>query len=183
MIVDTTLYLLFTATVAFCGLLVVVGFLIYSNRSQQIKFILKSRKAAIPQRGTVFSAGYDLKSVQTCIIPAKSHKSIKTDIQVILPKNTCGRIASRSGLSFTNGIEVGAGTIDEDYRGELLVNLHNHSNVDFCVEENQRIAQFIVHKIAYLDTLVEDVNGSVTTNNTCIRPIRGLGGFGSTGIN
>jgi dUTP pyrophosphatase len=243
MIVDTimtifgVLYLLCTTTFTFFGLLVVIGLLIYSNRSkqrefdridassskekthrqdqkcpvgpsscakgatlrglcpaaqspatseaelsvEQIKFILKSDKASAPERGTAYSAGYDLKSVETCIIPAKSHKPIKTDIVVVLPKNTCGRIASRSGLSFKNGIEVGAGVIDEDYRNELMINLYNHSDEEFCVEENQRIAQLIVHRIAYPDTLVEDVNGNIRTNNTCIRPIRGLGGFGSTG--
>jgi dUTP pyrophosphatase len=148
---------------------------------EQIKFILKSDKASAPERGTAYSAGYDLKSVETCIVPAKSHKSIKTDIAVVLPKNTCGRIASRSGLSFKNGIEVGAGVIDEDYRNELMINLYNHSDKDFCVEESQRIAQLIVHRIAYPDTLVEDVNGNIRANNTCIRSIRGLGGFGSTG--
>jgi dUTP pyrophosphatase len=224
MIVDTimtifgVLYLLCTTTFTFFGLLVVIGFLIYSNRSkqrefdridassskekthrqdqtcpvgpatseaelsvEQIKFILKSDKASAPERGTAYSAGYDLKSVETCIIPAKSHKPIKTDIVVVLPKNTSGRIASRSGLSFKNGIEVGAGVIDEDYRNELMINLYNHSDEDFCVKENQRIAQLIVHRIAYPDTLVEDVNGNIRANNTCIRPIRGLGGFGSTG--
>ena len=199
MIVDTimtifgTLYLLCTTTFTFFGLLVVIGFLIYSNRSEQrnvpslveretcpvgqatskaelsveqIKFILKSNKASTPQRGTAYSAGYDLKSVETCIIPAKSRKSIKTDVAVILPKNTCGRIASRSGLSFKNGIEVGAGVIDEDYRNELMINLYNHSDEDFLVEESQRIAQLIVHRIAYPDTLVEDVAGNVRVDNT-----------------
>jgi dUTP pyrophosphatase len=157
-------------------------YFIWSYRPQQIKFILTNYRASNPERGTSKSAGYDLKASENCIVPARSHKAIKTGVKVILPSNTYGRIASRSSLSFKNSIEVGAGVIDEDYRDELMVILHNHSNIDFVVQEKDRIAQLIVERIVYPRTLVEDINGQITIINTCIHPVR-LGGFGSTGTN
>jgi dUTP pyrophosphatase len=156
---------------------------LWRNKPEKIKFILTTEKAIAPERGTSRSAGYDLRSSEKYIIPARSHKAIKTGIKVILPYNTYGRIASRSGLSFKNGIEVGAGVIDEDYRNELMVILHNHSDNDFIVEEKARIAQIIIEKVVFPITIIEDYNGSIRTTNKCIRSIRGLGGFGSTGTN
>jgi dUTP pyrophosphatase len=169
-------------------LLGVLGYLIgyiydnYGQSKEQIKFILTSDKALSPERGTKKSAGYDLKSCENITIPARSHKAIKTGVQVRLPLDTYGRIASRSGLSFKNGIEVGAGVVDEDYRNELMVILHNHSDNDFKVEEGSRIAQLIVERVVYPTTLIEDQGGNIkVTTDSCIRLIRGLGGFGSTG--
>jgi len=156
---------------------------IKAGRSQppKIRFILVNDKATAPERGTERSAGYDLKASENCVIPARSRKAVKTGVKVVLPFNTYGRIASRSGLSFKFGIEAGAGVIDEDYQNELMVILHNHSDVDFVVEEKDRIAQLIVESIIYPTTVIEDVNGVERTTNTCIRSVRGLGGFGSTG--
>lgn len=187
MIVDIILliigyaYLFCVTSVTFLGLLVVIRYLWVSNSIKKIKFIL-GEKASKPERGTKLSAGYDLRSSESCVIPARSYKAVKTGIKVILPKNTYGRIASRSGLSFKNGIEVGAGVVDEDYRNELMVILYNHSDIEFVVEETHRIAQLIVEQVVYPSTLIEDVNGKICAVDTCIRSIRGLGGFGSTGI-
>ena len=154
---------------------------VWSNKSENIKFILTHEKASKPERGTLHSAGYDLKSIENCTIPARSRKAIKIGLKVELPKNTYGRIASRSGLSFKYGIEVGAGVIDEDYKNDLMVILHNHSDEDFIVEEQQRIAQLLIERVIYPTTLIENINGVIETANTSIRSIRGLGGFGSTG--
>lgn len=207
MIVDTimtafsTLYLLSTTTFSFFAICAIFIYLQWSHKllnkntqkinillepknchpPENIKFVLKSYNASIPQKGTRYSAGYDLKSSETCVIPKRSHKEVKTDIQVILPHNTYGRIASRSGLSFKHGIEVGAGVIDEDYRSDIKVNLHNHSDEDFQIHQNDRIAQFIVERALYPTTQVEDLDGNVTLHDVYIRSIRGNGGFGSTG--
>jgi len=152
------------------------------DASDQIKFILTTSKAAVPVRGTKFSAGYDLKSSEACVIPARSRKAVKTGVKVVLPHNTYGRIASRSGLSFKNGLEVGAGVIDEDYRNELIVILHNHSDIDFRVDENFRIAQLIIERVVYPETFIENIDGVISVSSENIRTIRGEGGFGSTGI-
>lgn len=153
------------------------------SRKPQIKFILTSDKATPPERGTLKSAGFDLKSSEDSIVPPRSRKAIKINVKVTLPPNTYGRIASRSGLSFKHGIEVGAGVVDEDYQNDLMVILHNHSDDEFVVKEKDRIAQFIVEPVVYPTTLIEDIDGSIQTINGCIRTIRGLGGFGSTGTN
>ena len=153
------------------------------SKKPEIKFILTSDKATPPERGTLKSAGFDLKSSEDSSIPPRSRKAIKINVKVVLPPNTYGRIASRSGLSFKNGIEVGAGVVDEDYQNDLMVILHNHSDEEFVVKEKDRIAQFIVEPVVYPTTFIQDVDGSIQTINRCIRNVRGLGGFGSTGTN
>lgn len=176
-------YLCVSALTFICMFATIIYLLWSRSRPEQIKFILTNDKASIPERGTKLSAGYDLKASEGCVIPARSRKAIKTGIKVVLPSNTYGRIASRSGLSFKNGLEVGAGVIDEDYRNELMVILHNHNDSDFIVDVNFRIAQLIVERVVYPETLIEDFDGNVyTTTDSCIRSIRGLGGFGSTGL-
>lgn len=105
-------------------------------------------------------------------VPARGKQLVKTDIQVELPEGSYGRIAPRSGLAVKNFIDVGAGVVDEDYRGNLGVVLFNHSEVDFDVKKGDRIAQFICERIFY--PTIEEVS---TLNET----ERGSGGFGSTG--
>jgi dUTP pyrophosphatase len=86
---------------------------------------------------------------------------------------TFGHILPRSGLSLKNGIHIGAGVIDSDYRGNLGVLLFNLSNEHFYFSRGDRIAQLVVKK--YEKVEVEEVFDSTTTE-------RGSGGFGSTGV-
>ncbi|XP_046689241.1 deoxyuridine 5'-triphosphate nucleotidohydrolase, mitochondrial-like [Homalodisca vitripennis] len=97
---------------------------------------------------------------------------VKTDLKIMLPEGCYGRIAPRSGLTWKNGIDVGAGVIDEDYRGDVRVILFNHSDEPFTIEAGDRIAQLICEKIYYPE--LEEVQELDETN-------RGSGGFGSTG--
>ena len=82
-------------------------------------------------------------------------------------------LAPRSGLAVKNFIDVGAGVIDSDYRGEIKVLLFNHSEMDFQVNVNDRIAQIIIEKIA--ETKLVKIQTLTETE-------RGEGGFGSTGV-
>lgn len=82
-------------------------------------------------------------------------------------------LAPRSGLTWKNSIDVGAGVIDADYRGPIGVILFNHSDVDFDVKPGDRIAQMIIVKIVTPE--VEEVDDLDAT-------VRGAGGFGSTGV-
>ena len=82
-------------------------------------------------------------------------------------------LAPRSGLAVKNFIDVGAGVIDSDYRGEIKVLLFNHSETDFQVNVNDRIAQIIIEKIA--ETKLVKIQTLTETE-------RGEGGFGSTGV-
>ena len=75
--------------------------------------------ATIPTRGSEHAAGYDLYSAYDMTIPARGKGLVKTDIQVKVPHGTYGRVAPRSGLAWKQHIDIGAGVVDEDYRGNL----------------------------------------------------------------
>lgn len=97
---------------------------------------------------------------------------VSTGISVAIPHDCYGRVASRSGLAM-KGIEVGAGVIDSDYRGEVKVLLRNLGGFPFEVKHGDRIAQLIIENIITPDvTEVKDLDQTV----------RGSGGFGSTGV-
>ena len=139
--------------------------------------ILKVQKmnnnAALPKRSTDGAAGYDLCASQDCTIPAGGKGLVKTGLSISFPTGLYARIAPRSGLALKKFIDVGAGVVDSDYRGEVGVVLFNHGDQDFEVKMGDRIAQLILEKI---DTLpVEEVQGLDGT-------VRGSGGFGSTGV-
>ena len=95
------------------------------------KFLPKLRvkklneKAFIPVKGSEHAAGYDLFSIDTVVIPAHDKKLISTGIAMSIPIGNYGRVAPRSGLAAKNFIDVGAGVIDADYRGEVKVLLFN----------------------------------------------------------
>nr|XP_012218583.1 PREDICTED: deoxyuridine 5'-triphosphate nucleotidohydrolase [Linepithema humile] len=138
-----------------------------------LKYAKLSEKAFAPTRGSEYAAGYDLRSAYKYIISAHGKELVKTDLQIEVPFGTYGRVAPRSGLAWKNHIDVGAGVIDADYRGNLGVVLFNHSNDDFEIAPGDRIAQLICEKITYPD--IEEVKSLDDTN-------RGAGGFGSTGM-
>jgi dUTP pyrophosphatase len=135
---------------------------------------LLNRDAKVPSRGSNKAAGYDLSSIEEVIIPPRDRKVVKTGIAISIPSGYYGRVAPRSGLTVKSGIDVGAGVIDEDYRGEICVILFNHSNCYFVINIGDRIAQLILEKIGTPDVKVVD-----DLNNT----ERGENGFGSSGIN
>jgi dUTP pyrophosphatase len=124
------------------------------------------------KRGTPCAAGIDLVSTESVFIPPRGNAHISTGIKVEIPSGFFGMVKSRSGLSFKYGLEVGAGVIDSDYRGEVKVNLHNLSYTGYTVQPGDRIAQMIIMPYADLSPLcVEELD---TTE-------RGSNGFGSTG--
>ncbi|KAL5704569.1 dUTP diphosphatase [Ranunculus cassubicifolius] len=132
-----------------------------------------SEKAILPSRASPLSAGYDLSSAVEIVVPARGKSLIPTDLSISIPEGTYARIAPRSGLTWKHSIDVGAGVIDADYRGAIGVILFNHSDVDFEVKYGDRIAQLIIQKIMTPEVFeVEDLDSTV----------RGVGGFGSTGI-
>ena len=139
---------------------------------EQLKIVIMTKEAKLPTRGSVGSAGYDLFSSVSCIVPARGKQLVATGLCISVPNGTYGRIAPRSGLANTHYLDVGAGVIDADYRGEIGVLLFNHSNVDFIVRVGDRIAQLICEKISY-PTIVEVDRLDCTE--------RGIDGFGSTG--
>eukprot|EP00088_Acartia_fossae_P070812 TRINITY_DN9573_c0_g1_i2.p1 TRINITY_DN9573_c0_g1~~TRINITY_DN9573_c0_g1_i2.p1 ORF type:complete len:175 (+),score=55.45 TRINITY_DN9573_c0_g1_i2:2-526(+) len=133
-----------------------------------------TEKAIIPTRGSQKAAGYDLYSAYDYQIPPRGKILAKTDIQIKVPHGTYGRVAPRSGLAWKQHIDIGAGVVDEDYRGNVGVVMFNHSEVQVDIKAGDRIAQLVCEKICYPDIKVLD---------TLDETERGEGGFGSTGKN
>jgi len=119
-----------------------------------LKFVKLSENATTPSKGSQLSAGYDLYSAADCEVPAKGKFLVPTDIKIALPPGCYGRIAPRSGLAWKNFIDVGAGVIDEDYRGPVKVILFNFGDETFKVTKGMRVAQLICEKI-YLPQIEE----------------------------
>lgn len=131
-----------------------------------------SETAVVPTRGTTESAGLDLYAAHATSVPAHGKALVKTDLAVAIPFGHYGRIAPRSSLAWKHHIDVGAGVIDSDYRGNVGVVLFNHSDVDVDINLHDRVAQLIIEKVAMLEvTEVKDLQETQ----------RGDGGFGSTG--
>jgi len=132
----------------------------------------------IPTRATPGSAGFDLKASfpsQPSITLRPGERSlISAGIKIAINPGYYGRIAPRSGLAIRYGIDVLAGVIDSDYRGEVGVMLVNHGNQDFIINDKDRIAQLIIEKI---------YEGELGVVNSLSETQRGEGGFGSSGIN
>ena len=126
----------------------------------------------IPKRGTPFSAGLDLFSPIDAVIMCGERLLVKLDISLELESGTFGHILPRSSLALKNGIHIGAGVIDSDYRGNVGVLLFNLSNEPFRISRGDRIAQLVVKRYEIIEP--EEVFDSSETE-------RGMGGFGSTG--
>lgn len=131
-----------------------------------------SNSAIMPIRSSKHAAGFDLSAAHAAKVPARGRALVMTDWAVAVPPGTYARVAPRSGLALRHGIDLGAGVVDYDYRGNVGVVMFNLSDEDFQVEPGMRIAQLILERIANAD-VVEVTNLDATD--------RGEGGFGSTG--
>ncbi len=98
---------------------------------------------------------------------------VKTGVKVAIPENFYGRIAPKSGLAIKHGIDIFGGVIDSDYRGELVVIVHNASDFIWQILPGEKVAQLIIEQ-CYPAQFVEFTNLPETE--------RGQGGFGSTGV-
>lgn len=142
----------------------------------RIKFL--NDRAKMPTNGSQYAAGYDLYAAieePVTIYPGTCEK-IGTGLAMEIPTGYFGAIFARSGLATKQGLRPAncVGVVDSDYRGEVIVALHNDSNEARQVQPDERIAQLVlmpygvVEKFEVVDDL-EDTD-------------RGAGGFGSTGI-
>ena len=129
-------------------------------------------EARLPSRGSARAAGLDLYAVECLTIEPGGRAAVRTGLAVAVPRGFYGRVAPRSGLAVRHGIDVLAGVIDSDYRGEILCALVNHGREPFEIEPGARIAQLVVEAIATPEPAwAEDLEETD----------RGAGGFGSTG--
>ena len=130
----------------------------------------------LPKYESEEAAGMDLRSSESVSIPSGSRAIVKTGLQMELPIGYEGQIRPRSGLAAKYGITVlnSPGTIDSDYRGELMVILYNTSNETFEVSSGDRIAQMVISPVIQAKVVEVDELGNTS---------RGDGKFGSTGVN
>lgn len=138
--------------------------------------------ALTPTYGSAGAAGLDLCAYGEHIVPARTRKLISTGISIQWitnienndkPEDYYFRIAPRSGLTVKHSIEIGAGVVDSDYRGEVKVCFINNSDSSYSITHGDRIAQGILERIKRFSS-IEVVDELVETD-------RGEGGFGSTG--
>lgn len=133
-----------------------------------------SENAKLPAYGSEYAAGADLYAAEpVCIAPGET-AFVHTGIAVELPAGTVGLVYARSGLACKQDLAPAnkVGVIDCDYRGEVMVALHNHGHETRCVERGDRIAQLVIAPY-YTAAFTEAEELSET--------VRGAGGFGSTG--
>ena len=129
--------------------------------------------AIAPRRATEGAVGYDLHAVTLVTIPPAARTLVPTGISIETPDNMYGRVAPRSGLATKTGIDISAGVIDPDYRGEVKVLMINNGSEPHEVQPGDRIAQLILEGAQTPLVIVTD-NLSAT--------VRGQAGFGSTGM-
>ncbi len=142
----------------------------------EIRIVNKSNNE-LPHYGTIASAGVDLRANLTneVIMKPMERTIIPTGLFMEIPVGFEAQVRPRSGLAIKKGITVlnTPGTIDADYRGEIMVILINLSNEIFVVKHGERIAQMVIAAHEQADwKLVEDLSSTD----------RGAGGFGSTGV-
>lgn len=129
-------------------------------------------QATLPTRGSSSSAGLDIYSIDELTIEPKQRVLARTGISVAIPEGFYGRVAPRSGLAVKHGLDVLAGVIDSDYRGELLCALYNTGDAPVSLPAHSKICQLIIEKIATPEAAWSDELSETA---------RGAGGFGSTG--
>ncbi|MBR7116868.1 MAG: dUTP diphosphatase [Clostridia bacterium] len=141
----------------------------------KVRYKKLDERATEPSYGTEYSAGADLYSLDGPVtIDAHKTLLIHTGIAVEIPEGYCGLIFARSGMATKRGLAPAnkVGVIDADYRGEVMVALHNHTDALVTVEAGERIAQLAI--VPFLKAEYECADELSDT-------VRGIGGFGSTG--
>ena len=142
----------------------------------QVKVINKG-KQPLPAYATTQSAGMDLRANIDSPITLKpmERRLIPTGLYIALPKGYEAQVRPRSGLALKHGITVlnTPGTIDADYRGELMVLLINFSAEDFIINAGERIAQMVIARHEQAEFVEVDILDETE---------RGAGGYGHTGV-
>ena len=139
--------------------------------------VIVKTKNELPKYETINSAGMDLRAniEEPIVLKPLERRLIPTGLYMALPQGFEAQIRPRSGLAFKKGITVlnSPGTIDSDYRGELMVLLINLSTKEFIVNDGERIAQMVIarHEVAEFQ-VVEELDDTE----------RGAGGYGHTGV-
>ena len=146
--------------------------------SEVLKIKKISENAVTPTRGSKDAAGFDLYCAESSIVEILPGSTVKihTGIQMEIPDGYVGLLFARSGIAIKKGLRPAnaVGVIDSDYRGEIIVALHNDSNTAQYVNPGDRVAQLVIVKYfaPSLKEVIEDLSETE----------RGEGGFGSSGV-
>ena len=142
------------------------------NFSMNIKKL--NENATVPTYGSVSAAGADLYSCETVTVAPGETVLVHTGIAMAIPDGYVGLIYARSGLATKRGLAPAnkVGVVDADYRGEVMVALHNHGTVEQTIEAGERIAQMVIAPF---------ITANFIESETLDDTVRGAGGFGSTG--
>ena len=142
----------------------------------QVRFQKLDSRAVTPAYGSAAAAGADLYAVldTPLTIGAGETVLVHTGLAVEIPEGFVGLVCARSGLATKQGLAPAnkVGVIDADYRGEVMVALHNHSAETRTIDHGERIAQLVL--VPYLTAAYQQADSLTNT-------LRGDGGFGSTG--
>ncbi|MBE6576895.1 MAG: dUTP diphosphatase [Ruminococcaceae bacterium] len=135
-----------------------------------------NEKAIVPTYGSACAAGADLYACEDGAVTIGVGETVlvHTGIAMAIPEGYVGLVYARSGLASKRGLAPAnkVGVIDSDYRGEIMVALHNHGTVEQTIESGERIAQIVFTPYVAADfDVVEELDDTA----------RGAGGFGSTG--
>jgi dUTP pyrophosphatase len=137
-----------------------------------LRFKQLDPRAALPKRGSVLAAGLDVCGIEDLSIAPRHRAMAKTGLAVAIPPGFYGRVAPRSGLAAKNGLDVLAGVIDSDYRGEIVCILYNTGDETINLPAGSKICQLIIEQI-----ITPEAAWATDLDETA----RGAGGFGSTG--
>jgi dUTP pyrophosphatase len=143
-----------------------------AKNAATLSFKKLDERAVLPSRGSSYSAGLDLYSIEDLTIEPRQRYLARTGLAVAIPEGYYGRIAPRSGLALRAGLDVLSGVIDADYRGEIGCLLYNTADETITLPAQSKVCQFIIEKIITPEAVWADEISETD---------RGSGGFGSTG--
>lgn len=144
----------------------------------EIKQLPHAEGLPLPAYQSAHAAGLDLTAAvpddAPLVLAPGAHELVPTGLAIALPEGFEAQVRPRSGLAARHGVTVlnAPGTVDADYRGEILVILINHGRSPFTIRRGERIAQMVIAPVARAELV--PVNSLASTE-------RGSGGFGSTG--
>ena len=140
-----------------------------------ININLLHAQAQIPQRGSYESAGLDLHTVDSITIPPGHRALLRTGFAMSMPQGYVGLIWPRSKLAAKMGIDVLAGVVDSDYRGEVMISLLNTGLDPVEIKTGDKVAQMIIQKhhsdmqILIVDNLDKTMRGKAGVNSSEMR--------------
>jgi dUTP diphosphatase len=137
-----------------------------------LRFKRLDSRATLPSRGSASAAGLDIHAIEDLTIQPGERALARTGLAVAIPEGYYGRLAPRSGLATKNGLDVLAGVIDADYRGEIRCLLYNTGDEAIHLPAQSKVCQLIIEKI---------ITPTAVWADEISETDRGSGGFGSTG--